>query len=142
MRQREKVQSIQPHDIKECTFHPKIGNADDVLIQTNAARLVETEAERFHRLSRADSEAVDRVRTAISESYYSQFTFRPELNDMSKVRGKGVRGRRKRRAERDDCRYPWLPLPRPAAPPRSPTHPPALSLCALHAWRKQGAGGE
>ncbi len=45
--QREKVDSMEPHDIRECTFHPRIGNAEDVLLQTQAARLAETEEERY-----------------------------------------------------------------------------------------------
>ncbi len=86
MPQREKIEAIQPADIKECTFQPDIGNTDDVLIQTRPARLGETEEQRYLRLSKTDSEDVERVRAAISESYYAQFTFRPEINELSKVR--------------------------------------------------------
>ena len=83
--QREKVKDIEPPELKECTFQPKIGNADDILVQTRPARLGETEQERYDRLSRGDSKQVDRVRAAISETYYAQFTYRPEINELSKV---------------------------------------------------------
>jgi hypothetical protein len=76
---------MEDPEVRECTFHPKIGNADDVLVQTRPTRLGETEEERYERLSRADSQGVERVRTAISESYYSQFTFKPKFNELSKV---------------------------------------------------------
>ncbi len=84
--QREKMDKAEAPEAKQCTFRPDIGNAVDVLVQRRAARLTETEEERCVRLSREDTERIDRAKAFISESYYQQFTYQPTINSHSKVR--------------------------------------------------------
>lgn len=85
--QRKKVEEMASLEMAECTFHPETYNADEVLIRLRPSMLGETEAERFARLSYDDSERVNRARDTVRDKYYSQFSYRPEINDQSKVRG-------------------------------------------------------
>ena len=70
---------------EECTFSPDIGNAASILRQSrHVHRLVETPEERAERLAFEDA---DRKRVGQRErerEYYSQFTYEPELNEMSR----------------------------------------------------------
>lgn len=71
-----------------CTFSPDIGNADEVLALTRPALVAETDAQRVARLAREDAAAVAAARRAVSEGYYSQFTYTPAIDPISRAVGR------------------------------------------------------
>ena len=83
--QREKLERAARKEDEECTFHPAIGNADDILVHTRPTRLGETKEEMVERLSKHEKERIDRAREAMKEQYYSQFSYKPEIDALSKV---------------------------------------------------------
>ena len=46
--------------------------------------LNESEMERIERLSKQDQSSISRARSSISEKYYSEFQYKPEINEVSK----------------------------------------------------------
>lgn len=69
---------------KDCTFRPDIGNADDVLLARRPGRIVESQQATLERLTYRDSKQKEMAQTAMQEEYYSKFTFKPELNTVSR----------------------------------------------------------
>ena len=70
-----------------CTFKPRIGNAEKVLVHTNPERLSETSKERVQRLYKGDSERKRQTQEAIREEHYGKFNFKPKINRISKLLG-------------------------------------------------------
>lgn len=70
---------------RECTFCPATGNTDSVLAASHlAGRLTESAEDRTERLAFKDAESREYNRDALGKHLYSQFTFRPEINPISK----------------------------------------------------------
>ena len=87
-REKELQRMLNDPRARDCTFRPNIGNADQVLAQTRPTRLAESAEERAERLSRVDYEKAMRMRDAMQEEYYSKFSFRPEINPISRQLGR------------------------------------------------------
>lgn len=68
------------------TFRPDIGNASMILQYSPVLDgNEETLDERLERLSRRDSRRRYHIRQRIAENYYSQFKFRPKIDQMSRI---------------------------------------------------------
>lgn len=77
-------------DSAECTFKPAIGNAEAVLEKLRPERLGESREEGLTRLAKGDQQRIREQRKAISEDYYGQFNFQPQLNERSRRTGKAL----------------------------------------------------
>jgi len=72
-RERERRRAVQHADgarDRQCTFKPDIGNAAAVLRRTGRGGK-ETVEERSERMSKAESERVQRARDAMRDEYYA-----------------------------------------------------------------------
>lgn len=72
----------------DCTFHPRSGNASEVLALTRPEQSLETSRERVERLAVRDKERADKLKEAIRDEYYAQFRFKPEINPVSRHIGR------------------------------------------------------
>jgi hypothetical protein len=72
----------------ECTFKPDTGSASEVLRHTRPHRLNESNLERIERLYRQDVENKKQKRLALRKRHDSAYTFKPEINEISKSLGK------------------------------------------------------
>lgn len=69
----------------EFSFKPTVGANSSLLLA--GEREGETEEERIDRLAYRDKERQDLSREAVQEMYYSQFSFKPHINKVSKHLG-------------------------------------------------------
>jgi len=70
---------------EECTFTPDIGNAANVLRRGRHVRkLIETPEKRAERLAFDDAEKKRYAQHIREQTYYSQFTYEPELSEKSR----------------------------------------------------------
>ena len=85
------IEAQQRHDarlaeIEEAESHlfvPKISEATDILLSARPARLSETMEARTERLANLDAASREGRQRAAEESYYGQFKFTPEINEIS-----------------------------------------------------------
>lgn len=78
----KRLQGAKSYKDPHCTFRPDTGNAAQVLSSSrHAARVTETVEERAERLANADKKYLDSVRRSVSEDYYRQLTFKPEVHE-------------------------------------------------------------
>ena len=82
----EKQRKLEEETMAECTFKPQTYNADEYLFHHRPSMLGETTDARDRRLSCADADRISRTREAIREEHYGKFTYRPVINDSSRVR--------------------------------------------------------
>ena len=69
----------------ECTFHPKLGNADEVLLKSkHVVRLGETPRERIARLAFLEKQTREQRRLKAEEAFHKQFSFRPKLSGAAR----------------------------------------------------------
>jgi len=87
---KERKQAAQVEYDEELTFNPDIGNADEILEKKHDPRVKESFLERVERLSLKDAERKRAMNAQIEEEYYSQFTFRPEIDGHSKKLGRAA----------------------------------------------------
>jgi len=82
---RKEKATIRAQFDHECTFHPKLGNADDVLMHSKrVSRLGETPEERVARLAILDTREKEAKQAAAEENYHKQFTFKPRLSQTAR----------------------------------------------------------
>lgn len=72
----------------ECRFKPDIGNADEVLALTRPELVTESDSARVNRLAVDEAASKARNAEAAHEEYYSQFKFKPVINERSRQRGR------------------------------------------------------
>jgi len=71
-----------------CTFAPKINKISQFLIEADPQRVHESEAERIERLSKKDAVKKEIFQEQMQKMHYEQYTFKPEINQISKDIGK------------------------------------------------------
>lgn len=69
---------------EEFPFRPKVGTNSSLLVQDREAESLE---ERIDRMAYKDKERQELSREAMKDMYYSQFSFRPQINRVSKQLG-------------------------------------------------------
>jgi hypothetical protein len=69
---------------EDCLFKPRIGANSEMLTQDRAQETLE---ERLERLAYRDRDQQVASRESVQEQYYSQFTFQPTINRISKQLG-------------------------------------------------------
>ena len=81
------VSALQEEE--ECTFVPKTNNTADVLAASRfAGRLTEDGDEFLERLAHKDLESKEAKLHAMSNAEMAVYTFKPEINSISKLIGK------------------------------------------------------
>jgi len=88
--QRENLQKRAAEIIAKegCTFAPKINQISQFLIEADPQRVNESEAERIERLSKKDAQKREIFQEQMQKAHYDQYTFKPEINKISKDIGK------------------------------------------------------
>lgn len=75
-------------EAEECTFKPKTSDAGALLSYTRPELSAETERDRADRLATRDADRGRKLKQAISDEYYSQFSHKPRINALSKRLGR------------------------------------------------------
>lgn len=70
------------------TFKPDIGNAEGVLKQLRPDRCNESSQQKLYRLTYNDQREAELKKQRLREEQYAQYTFKPEINPVSKALGK------------------------------------------------------
>uniref|UniRef100_K3WCZ1 Uncharacterized protein n=1 Tax=Globisporangium ultimum (strain ATCC 200006 / CBS 805.95 / DAOM BR144) TaxID=431595 RepID=K3WCZ1_GLOUD len=70
------------------TFKPDIGNANTVLKELRPDRFAESKNEKLYRMIYNDPKKTELKKQRLREEYYSQYTFKPEINSISKALGR------------------------------------------------------
>jgi hypothetical protein len=73
---------------KECPFEPSINRISDYLMEANPDRILETETEKWNRLSKLDAERKQLLKLEINRAHYDKISFRPKIDNISKAIGK------------------------------------------------------
>jgi hypothetical protein len=80
-RQHEKRQAI----VQTYSFRPEINATSEVIVESDPVRGNETSAERVRRLYSRDQKRQEVVRELVEKEVYSQYTFKPEINKVSRA---------------------------------------------------------
>ncbi|KAH7460800.1 uncharacterized protein KRP23_14506 [Phytophthora ramorum] len=96
------------------TFKPDIGNADGVLKQLRPDRRTESSHQKLYRLTYNDQREAELKKQRLREEQYAQYTFKPEINPVSKALG--------RSSTLDELSHPVLDIQHD--PPMSKRSPP------------------
>jgi len=72
----------------ECKFKPDIGNAEEFLALTRPDLVTESAESRINRMSVEESEKRRAAQADAEKEYYNQFNYQPEINQLSKRRGR------------------------------------------------------
>tara|TARA_B110000208_G_scaffold171314_1_gene213528 strand:- start:60 stop:1658 length:1599 start_codon:yes stop_codon:yes gene_type:complete len=86
--QRQRQSRLMLSAERDCTFHPQVGNTDQILMHVRPQRLAETEDARVERLSTRDAKRNAAKRERAKEAKYAQFKYTPEINQISRLFGK------------------------------------------------------
>jgi len=88
--QKEKIERKVAKMIEEekCTFNPSINKISNFLVEADAERANETPEQRMERLSKKDAVKREIFQEQMQKAYYDQFSFQPEINEISKGIGK------------------------------------------------------
>ena len=88
--QRENLQRKAAQIIAQegCTFVPKINRISQFLIEADPQRTNENSYEKVDRLSRKDAQKREIFQEQMHKAHYDQYTFKPEINKISKDLGK------------------------------------------------------
>ncbi|KAG7389869.1 hypothetical protein PHYPSEUDO_009383 [Phytophthora pseudosyringae] len=70
------------------TFKPDIGNAEGVLKQLRPDRCTKSSQQKLYRLTYNDQREAELKKQRLREEQYSQYTFKPEINPVSKALGR------------------------------------------------------
>ncbi|KAE9335083.1 hypothetical protein PF008_g13662 [Phytophthora fragariae] len=70
------------------TFTPDIGNAEGVLQQLRPDRCSESNQQKLYRLTYNDQRDAELKKQRLREEQYAQYTFKPEINPVSKALGR------------------------------------------------------
>jgi hypothetical protein len=107
---------------EKLTFKPDIGNAEGVLKQLRPDRCTESSQQKLYRLTYNDQREAELKKHRIREEQYAQYTFKPDINPISKALG--------RSSTLDELSHPVLDIQ--SDPPVSKHSPP----------QERRAGGE
>ena len=79
--------SVPDHQLEACTFKPQLNETSEILVEVMQERdgRKETRAERIERLAREDFDKKMKTQENAKQQYYSQFTFKPQINQVSKT---------------------------------------------------------
>eukprot|EP00347_Sterkiella_histriomuscorum_P013421 403364769 len=90
-KQQEKRQDNQQKYSQEaqCSFKPEINVTSDIIMESDPKRGAETEDDRYYRLYKKDSKKQEIVKEMIEKEVYQQYTFKPQINKISKTLAKG-----------------------------------------------------
>ncbi|OWZ05033.1 hypothetical protein PHMEG_00022951 [Phytophthora megakarya] len=72
------------------TFKPNIGNAEGVLQQLRPERCTESSQQKLYRLAYNDQREAELKKQRLREEEFAQYTFKPEINPVSKALGKST----------------------------------------------------
>ncbi|KAA0157251.1 hypothetical protein FNF27_04976 [Cafeteria roenbergensis] len=75
-------------EAEACTFKPATRGAGALLAMTRPELAGESERDRADRLATGDAERARKLKAAISDEYYSQFSFKPAINPLSRQLGR------------------------------------------------------
>ncbi|ETO61552.1 hypothetical protein F444_20455 [Phytophthora nicotianae P1976] len=73
---------------EKLTFKPDIGNADGVLKHLRPDRCSESSQQKLYRLTYNDQREAELKKQRLREEQYAQYTFKPEINPVSKALGR------------------------------------------------------
>jgi hypothetical protein len=86
---KEKKQRISSNSIGiHRDFVPKINTMSEILIKADLKRQKERLDDKIERLYRTENEKIKSKREALEKFYYSEITFQPKINQISKVVGR------------------------------------------------------
>ncbi|CEG46969.1 uncharacterized protein PHALS_03637 [Plasmopara halstedii] len=94
------------------TFKPDIGNADDVLRRLRPDRSTESSRQKLYRLAYNDHRKAELKRQRIQQAQHAQYTFKPEINPISKALG--------RSSTLEELSHPVLDIKSQLMPPHEP----------------------
>lgn len=88
----EKLEKIRNKsmDIKQ-QFKPQINITSDILMRADITRSGETKEEKINRLYKKDIEKYNQRKKVLEEFYYSQYDFKPKINQVSKFVGRDTK---------------------------------------------------
>ena len=72
-------------DTERFAFRPEINATSEVIVESDPNRGGETEEDRINRLYKRDQKKQEVVRELIEREVYSQYTFKPEINKVSRT---------------------------------------------------------
>ncbi|KAI9991684.1 hypothetical protein PInf_017033 [Phytophthora infestans] len=93
-RDQEKLEALEEFCDKDyargekLTFKPDIGNADGVLKHLRPDRCTESSQQKLYRLTYNDQREAEFKKQRLREEQYAQYTFKPEINAVSKALGR------------------------------------------------------
>ena len=70
------------------TFKPKINITSEFLVKTDTNRINENQHEKYDRLSTQNYERILKKKIELEENYYSQYNYKPKINEVSKYLGR------------------------------------------------------
>lgn len=70
------------------TFKPKINLTSEFLVRADTNRINEKSAEKFERLCNQNYEKIVKKKIQLEEFYYSQYDYKPKINETSKYIGR------------------------------------------------------
>eukprot|EP00741_Cyanophora_paradoxa_P003255 tig00000691_g3163.t1 len=86
-RKEQKRLEVERATQPQYTFQPDIGPNSELLLQMRPSRAGESLDERLVRLSYKDAKRKEQLRESIAEQHYKQYSFRPEINGVSRSIG-------------------------------------------------------
>ena len=89
-KQIEKREAIknQHSDHAKCTFKPEINVTSEIIVESDPKRGNETEEDKFMRLYKKDQQKKEVVKEMLEKELYSDYTFQPKINRISKTLAK------------------------------------------------------
>ena len=81
---REVIRSEHSEQAK-CTFKPQICVTSEIIVESDPKRGVENEEDKYVRLSKKDQKRQEVAKELVEKEMYSQYTFNPKINKISKA---------------------------------------------------------
>ena len=84
-KQHERREAKRNEEGKQFSFKPKINTTSDIIVEADPQRAEEWENDKFNRLYAKDFHKVEAKKEAIKEELYGKFTYKPHINQLSKL---------------------------------------------------------
>lgn len=87
----EKLEKLRNKSVDIKLFKPQINTTSDILMRADISRSGETKEEKIERLYKKDIEKYNQRKKVLQEFYYSQYDFKPKINQVSKFVGRDTK---------------------------------------------------
>lgn len=84
-KQHEKREAKRNQEGQEFTFKPKINSTSNIIIEADPQRAGEQDTDKYNRLYQKDYQKAEAAKEALEYELYGKFTFKPEINNLSKL---------------------------------------------------------